>query len=266
MGLSADFLIEELRHARLSRGLNQEEFGKLINYSGSHVSAVETGQRAPKPEYVAAVDRALQTGGIFTRLLRKVHQYDVAPPWLREWIDIEQQAAVLRWYELAWVPGLLQTEAYARAVFRSDCQLTDAEIEARVARRLDRQARLTGENPPQLFVALDETLLHRPIGGPAVMREQLYHLARLNTEERRIRIHVVPSSVGAYIGLDGPFVLATMSDGEEVAYLGNWLGGTLLVRPSDVASVWQHWEATLAEALTLQQSTDLMIEVAKSWI
>lgn len=173
---------------------------------------------------------------------------------------------MLRWYELAWVPGLLQTEAYARAVFGADGQLTAEEIEARVADRLSRQARLTGEHPPQLIVVLDETLLRRPVGGPAVMREQVYHLARLNAEDRRIRIYVVRTSVGACIGLDGAFILATLPGGEEVAYLGDRIAGRVTERMADIVLVRQHWEETLAEALTLQQSTDLMIEVAKSWM
>ncbi|MFF5069749.1 helix-turn-helix transcriptional regulator [Micromonospora olivasterospora] len=262
---AAEILLDELRHARTSRGLSQDEFGRLINYSGTHVSAVETGTRPPTADYVAAIDRALQTGGMFTRLLDRLSDLDADPPWLREWITYEQQARALRWYEVAWIPGLLQTEAYARAVFGSDGRLSVAEVETRVAARLTRQKILSGDDPLQLVVIVDETALRRPVGGAAVMREQLFHLVHLNQSSRRVRIHVVPQEVGAYAGLDGPFVIATLPDLTDIGYLDNRLQGQIVERVAAVSALREQWEATLAEALTLQQSTDLILELAKSW-
>jgi transcriptional regulator with XRE-family HTH domain len=262
---AAEFLLDELRHIRLSMKLNQDDFGKLINYSGSHVSAVEVGTRPPKEDYLAAIDKRFNTGGLFVRLFKKVIESDTAPPWLRKVINVEQQATFLRWFELAWVPGLLQTEAYARAIFATDGRLAVEEIEVRVAARLKRQERLFGEAPPQLVAVLDEAVLHRAVGGAAVMREQLFHLVRLNEEHHRTRIHVVPSIVGAYPGLAGPFIIATLPEREEVVFLDNRLQGQMVERPDDVAEVRNHWEDTLAEALTLAQSTELLSKVAKTW-
>jgi transcriptional regulator with XRE-family HTH domain len=262
---AAEFLLDELRHVRLSMKLNQDDFGKLINYSGSHVSAVEIGTRPPKEDYLAAIDKRLDTGGLFIRLLKKVIDSDNEPPWLRKVINVEQQATSLRWFELAWVPGLLQTEPYARAIFAADGRLTSEEVEVRVAARMKRQERLSGEAPPQLVAVLDEAVLHRAIGGSAVMREQLFHLVRVNEERRRTRIHIVPSSVGAYPGLGGPFIIATLPGREEVVFLDNRLQGQMVERPDDLAEVRNHWEDTLAEALTLSQSTELLSKVAKTW-
>ncbi|WP_433344283.1 helix-turn-helix domain-containing protein [Micromonospora sp. CA-111912] len=262
---AAEILLDELRHARTSRGMNQDEFGKTISYSGTHISAVETGTRPPTDDYVAAVDKALKTGGMFARLLERLSELDAAPLWLREWITFEQQARALRWYEVAWVPGLLQTEGYARGVFTSDGRLSAQEVENRVAKRLARQGILAGEDPPQLIAIVDDAVLRRPVGGAAVMREQLFHLAHLNQDSRRVRIHVVPSGVGAYAGLDGPFVIATLPGLVDVCYLDNRLQGQVIERSSEIAVVREQWEATLAEALTLQQSTELILEVAKSW-
>ncbi|HEY0697539.1 MAG TPA: helix-turn-helix transcriptional regulator, partial [Micromonospora sp.] len=210
---AAEILRDELRHARTARELSQEEFGRLIRYSGTHVSSVETGSRPPTDDYLAAVDRALATGGLFARLLPRLSELDSAPLWVREWIEIEQQSKALRWYEMAWVPGLLQTEGYARAVFATDGRLSAEEIEARVAARLARQRMLFGDSPPHFVGIVDEAVLRRAVGGSAVMREQLFHLVRLNEEHRRVRIHVVPASVGAYSGLDGPLVIATLPEG-----------------------------------------------------
>ncbi|WP_089154747.1 helix-turn-helix domain-containing protein [Micromonospora sp. NBS 11-29] len=266
MGMTgAEVLLDELRYARASRGLSQDDFGKLISYSGTHVSAVETGSRPPTGDYAAAIDRALKTGGMFVRLLDRLSDLDAAPLWLREWITYEQQARRLRWCEVAWVPGLLQTEAYARAVFGSDGRISADEVETRVAKRVARQQILAGDDPPHLVAVLDDAVLRRPVGGPAVMREQLFHLARLNEDRRRVRIHVVPRGVGAYAGLDGPFVVATLADLIDVGYLDNRLRGQVVERAAEVAALREQWEAILAEALTLQQSTELMMEVAKSW-
>ncbi|WBB49842.1 helix-turn-helix transcriptional regulator [Verrucosispora sp. WMMA2044] len=261
----AEILLDELRRARSSRGLSQDDFGKLISYSGTHVSAVETGTRPPTGDYVAGIDRALRTGGIFARLLERLSDLDAAPLWLREWITLEQQARALRWYEVAWVPGLLQTEEYARAVFGTDGRLTAQEVETRVAARLTRQQVLSGDDPPQLIAVVDDSVLRRPVGGAAVMREQLFRLARFNQDSRRVRIHIVPQGVGAYAGLDGPFVIATLSGFVDVGYLDNRLQGQVVERAVEVAALREQWEATLAEALTLHQSTELILEVAKSW-
>ncbi|MEO3745209.1 helix-turn-helix transcriptional regulator [Plantactinospora sp. B5E13] len=266
MGMSAaEFLLDELRHVRLALNLSQEEFGKLINYSGSHVGSVENGSRAPKEDYLAAIDKHFHTGGIFVRMLRKVIVFDVVPPWFREWARNELRAVFLRWFELAFVPGLLQTEAYARAVVSADNRLTPEQVDVLVADRLKWQARLDDKSLAQVVTVLDEAVLHRAIGGAAVMREQLLHLARLNQEHPRVRIQVVPATVGAYPGLDGPLIIATLPENDEVVYLESRIKGQVLSRPDDVAEVRKHWEDILAEALPPTQSTELILEVAERW-
>lgn len=200
-------------------GHEQDDFGKLINYSGSHVSAVETGQRPPRPEYLAAVDQALQTGGIFTRLMGQLASLDSAPVWLRDWIVIERETTSLRWYEPAFVPGLLQTENYARATLRAGGLLTPDEVEQRVMSRLERQDILTRERPPQFVAVLDEAVLRRTVSGDrSLMAEQLEHLAKC-AEQPHAQILVVPAEVGVYPGLQGGFILAALSDGSVAAHL-----------------------------------------------
>ena len=115
MGTATDYVLGELRLFRASVSLSQDEFGRRIGYSGSHVSSVETGCRPPTKEYMGAIDSHFDTGGRFERMLRELAPLDVNPTWLREWIEFEREATTLRWFELAYVPGLLQTERYARA-------------------------------------------------------------------------------------------------------------------------------------------------------
>ncbi|RFS45057.1 hypothetical protein D0Q02_18710 [Micromonospora craniellae] len=138
-------------------------------------------------------------------------------------------------------------------------------MEQRASARLERQAVLTGERPPQLVAVLDEHVLRRPVGGPLVMREQLRRLVKLATEQPRVRLHVVPASVGAYPGVAGAFVLATLPGGEDVAYLDDQLKGQVIDDTEDVLAIRASWEAIQGEALPPRQSIELLTEVAESW-
>ncbi|WP_307871054.1 helix-turn-helix transcriptional regulator [Micromonospora sp. C51] len=254
-------LIEELRHMRAARRVTQEDLARAINYSPSTVAMVETEARKPPPNFWELVDGALDTGGTFVRMLARLG----SPQWMREWEANERQATVLRSFQHTVVPGLLQTSAYARALFRSVGLYDDAEVERRVEARLARQAVLTGERPPQLVTVLDEHVLRRPVGGPVVMREQLWRLVKLATEHARVRLHVVPASVGAYPGVAGAFVLATLPSGEDVAYLDDQLKGQVIDHTEDVLAIRASWEAIQGEALPPRQSIELLTEVAESW-
>lgn len=264
-GSAASFLIGELRRARTGRGLSQEELGKAINYSGSLVSAVELGQQRPSADYLNRVDKVLNTGGLFTRMLEELVALDRAQPWLRGWRAIEREAAELRWYEPLHVPGLLQTEAYARAVFSSGNLLGLDEVEKRVAERMQRQQILSDEHPPHVVVVIDEIVLRRSVGGPRVMRDQLLHLARIAEEHQRVRLHVVPLSAGEYPGLNGPFIIATLPGGDDVVYLDSHVRGQELDASAEVQRVWRIWEASLGEAMTPRQSAEMLREVAQIW-
>jgi len=200
MGIVAEYVVDELRFARTSRDLSQEDFGKLINYSASHVSSVETGQRPPTPPYVAAIDEAFKTGGMYTRMLEKLARLEIAPPWLREWIEFEREADTLRWYELAYVPGLLQTERYARATLAGG-RFTNDEIAQAVASRLDRQAILDRDDPPQLIVVLDVAVLKRPV--PPDRRSPVPYYSSPTPSSRVPATRLTPPATTSQISLFG---------------------------------------------------------------
>lgn len=241
--------------------MTQEELARTVNYSPSTVAMVETGARKPPPDFWERVDVALDTGGAFARMLARLG----SPQWMREWEANERQATVLRSFEPIVVPGLLQTAAYARALFRSVGLFDEPEVEQRAEARLARQAVLTGERPPQLVAVLDEHVLRCPVGGPVVMREQLLRLVKVATAHTRVRLHIVPASVGAYPGVAGAFVLAPLPTGEDVVYLDDQLKGQVIDHTGGVLAVRSAWESIQGEALPLQQSIDLLTEVAKSW-
>lgn len=259
-----EFITSELRQARIRAGLSQEDLAKRINYSASHVSGVETGQRPPKADYLAAMDEALQTGGMFGRMLRRASLVEGTPPWLRAWIDSECEATLLRWYEPAYVPGILQTEAYARMTL-ADSLLTAEEIDQRVASRLGRQAILTRDHPCQVVAVLDVMVLRRPFKGhPELMGEQLAHLVK-TAELPHVQILVVPEDAGLYPALQGGFILATLSDGSVLAHLDHQVRAQVVEQADDVATLQRQWEAVRGEALSRRQSLNLIKEAAQTW-
>jgi transcriptional regulator with XRE-family HTH domain len=258
------FLREQLRRARQARGLSQEELGKLLNYSSSQVSAVETGERPVPADYLARVDQVLDTGGLFTAMLELI-RFHAAPDWFRPWEEIEREAIALRWYDPTVIPGLLQTEGYARAMLGTIDELTAEQVEARVVSRLARQAVLAADPRPQLVAVVEEHTLRRQVGDRAVMHEQLERLLTVSAEPH-IQVRVVPADAPWHIGLHGPFILARLGNGAELAHLDNQLRGQTVDSPNDVATLERRWETVTAEVLPQRQSVRLIEEVAKSWI
>ncbi|WFE46477.1 helix-turn-helix transcriptional regulator [Verrucosispora sp. WMMD1129] len=257
------FLRDQLRRARKVRGLSQEELSKMINYSTSAVSAMEIGPNQLSADYLARFDKVLETGGLFVGMLELIRLH-AEPDWFRPWGEIEREAVALRWYDPAVVPGLLQTEAYARAMLRAGPPLTDEQIEKRVLARMTRQEVLAREEPPQLVAVLDEQVLRRQVGERATMREQLEHLLAVS-DRPHVQVRIIPAETPWYVGLNGPFVLARLADGTEVAHLDNQLRGHTVDGPNDLAALGRRWETVAGEALPHRQSARLIEEVAKSW-
>ncbi|WP_433388499.1 DUF5753 domain-containing protein [Micromonospora sp. KLBMP9576] len=186
------------------------------------------------------------------------------PIWFRPWQEIEREAVSLRSYESVVLPGLLQTEAYGRAVLTGGGLFPRGDVERHLASRLARQGILRQDEPPLFTAVIDEAVLRRPVGGRATMCEQLRALVAACAEPH-VRVHVVPSSVGAYAGLNGPFVLADSRDHRLAGYLDNQLQGQLVSDPGDIAAMMTAWENVRGEALSHWQSVDLITEVAESW-
>jgi transcriptional regulator with XRE-family HTH domain len=257
------FLLGELRRARSVAGLSQEDLGKTINYSASLVSAVENGQRPPSRDYLVAVDGALHTGGLFERLLSGLVSIDQAPVWFRDWLIIEREATLIRWFEPLVLPGLLQTEAYARAIVSGAGLLDEAKIEQVVVTRMERQRVLSAPKPPVLIALIDEGVLRRWVGDPMTMAAQCGHLID-RAAEPNIQVHVVPASAGPHAGLAGPFILAKGRD-FETAHLDTPWQAQIIDRRDAVDTLIERWETIRGEALPTRQSIDLMEEVAKTW-
>nr|MDT0659685.1 helix-turn-helix transcriptional regulator [Micromonospora sp. DSM 115978] len=265
MGISPlEYLIRELRRRRVAAGLSQKQLAEKCFCSDTHVSGVETGSRPVTLKYLTLVDSALELGNYFQTMWEEMVRDGDAPVWLRKWIEYERQATALRWYEHAFVPGLLQTEAYARAVFTAS-QLTPAEVDKKVAERIARQDVLVRESaPPQLFAVIDQLVLHRVCGGPEVMAEQVEHLMTC-AEQPNIQLLIVPQERGIYSGLAGSFILADLPDASRAGYVDNQLEAHIVLQPDAVAKLGVSWDNVRSEALPRSSTLELLKEAAKTW-
>lgn len=261
---TSDLIREQLRRMRTAAGLTQEEYGRRANYAPSTVSAVELGTRSLEELYLTRADMVLGTGDLFVSLLRLAAR-DGEPIWFRPWLDAERTATQLRSFQPNLIPGLLQTEAYARAVIRGDVTLTDEQVETLVAARLARQAILDREQPPQFTAVIDEAALHRfTEEHAAMMVEQLTHLID-RARQPNVNVHVIPRQVGLHVGLEGPFVLAWSEEGGWVGFQDNQLGGTVAERTVEVETLLVRWESVRSVALPTWQSIQLIKDVMKPW-
>jgi len=256
-----------LRYYREQAGLSRTELARQISKSVSLVQAIELGQRAATPDVTEDLEAALATGGALTRLRTEIGDglsYQAYPSWFADWPGKEAAASAIRSFELAVVPGLLQTEDYARALFRTRLKITDEQIEEWVAARMARQAILARDDPPMVWVVLDEGVLRRQVGGRHVMCEQVNRLI-VTAGRPNIVIEVVPASAGAYLGLQGPFVIADFEDAPSVGYQEMMVGAQPLEDAEQVASLDFTWNTLRSEALPRAASLALLEEAAKSW-
>jgi transcriptional regulator with XRE-family HTH domain len=239
----------ELRHYRQTAGLTQARLSELIHFSESLISGVETGQTPASPEFAAACDDALNTGGALLRTLdwRKGQRF---PSWFN-WPRYEAEATALRTFELSVVYGLLQTEDYARALLDDDTA---------VSARMERQSILTREDPPPplLVVLIDESVLSRRVGDSKVMRDQLEHL--VTSVSKRVSIQVVPAE--AHDGISGSFVVATLSDRSEVAYVETATRGMTTGDRNDINILTESFASIQSRALPVDMSIDLIARTA----
>lgn len=186
------------------------------------------------------------------------------PAWFRQWAEIEREAKAMRSFELSWVPGLFQTEAYARATLEGE-DLTPEEVDQLATGRIARQSILRRDRPPLLVAVIDAGVLYRSAyGDRELMREQCNYLAEC-AELRSVQVHMVPTSVGMYPGLGGPFSIAEMPEGGRVAHVDGQGEAQVTEKTSAIATLERRWERIRGEALPRVQSLELIREAAASW-
>lgn len=239
----------QLRRLREARGITREAAGYAIRASESKISRMELGRVSFKTRDVedlltlyGVTDEAERAA--LLSLVKEAnlagwwHSYsDVLPSWFPTYVGLEGAASLIRVYEVQFVHGLLQTEEYARAVVRRGMRdASEADVERRVALRLERQKYLVSEHAPELHIVLDEAALRRPYGDRDVMRGQLQHLIEMS-ERPNVRLQVMPFSFGGHSGESGAFTLLSFpeSDLADIVYVEQLTSALYLDKPEDVA-------------------------------
>ena len=262
----------QLRRLREARGITREAAGYSIRASESKISRMELGRVSFKTR---DVEDLLTLYGISDEAERESllslareanvagwwHSYtDVLPSWFPTYVGLEGAASLIRVYEVQFVHGLLQTEEYARAVVRRGMKgASPADMERRVALRLERQKHLLADNAPELHIVLDEAALRRPYGDRDVMRGQLQHLIDIS-ERPNVRLQVMPFSFGGHSGESGAFTILSFPDADlsDVVYLEQLTSALYLDKREDVAQYEQALKELQQDSPGPDESRDLL--------
>ncbi|MFK0116929.1 Scr1 family TA system antitoxin-like transcriptional regulator [Streptomyces sp. NPDC090994] len=252
-----------LRQQREAAGLTQQQLADLALMTRSHIAHIEAGRRMPSLQDAQRLDAVLNTGNVLSTFLPGEE------PAVADYFEavrlLEQQAVMIREFALSFVPGILQTERYARAVLdRSFPRVSTEECDKRVVTRLQRAKILDDPLTPAVWALLDESVLHRRIGGPDVMAEQIGHLVQL-AEAGRIQLHVVPFTTGGHPLLNNMLTLMWFKDQPPVAYGEGLYMGKLHDAPSVVQELQHRFDFTLGNALPLRETLALLRATARDY-
>jgi transcriptional regulator with XRE-family HTH domain len=243
-------LAAAVRRYRKLAGHTQAQLAAMIPCSDKTISAIETGRDRPSREMIVAVEAALGLPPDALIDLYDLLDAESLPSWMRDWLVEERQATSLRNFELAIIPGLLQTEEYARALLNGN----DAAVQA----RMERQTILTNDAPPTLRCVLDEAVLYRNKGGTQAMHNQLKHLAESVSE--KLTVQIIRSEVSPR--LSGAFWLGIVH-GRAVAYVETAVRGIVTSSHDDIANLEDAWETIRTYALPQQESLDFIQRTAE---
>ena len=268
----------QLRRLREAANLTPDQAGYEIRASRSKISRVEHGRVGFKERDVSDL---LSLYGVTDprereRMLALAQQAnnqgwwakydDIMPDWFGSYVGLEQATSLIRTFELQFVPGLFQTEDYARSVTMLGHRSAPAdEIEHRVSLRMQRQKILHLDDSPRIWAVIDESALHRPLGGVEAMRAQLRHLIEV-TEYPRVTLQVMPFSRGGHPAAGGSFTVLRFGEPDlpDIVYLEQLTSALYLDRRDEVDHYMEVMNRLSAEADTPADSARLLEQIAKS--
>ncbi len=255
---------ERLRTLRDARGWTQDELGVRTGYSGTHISAVETGRRSPTPRFSTSCDKALGTGDQLERQGRAVRS-DSLLEGFPEFVAHEAKAAEIRLYEVGVIPGLLQTAQYAAALTAGAVKrgaITPEQAEERLALITARQASLNRTPPPLVFAVIDESCLRRPIGDSSIMDAQFARLSEF-AELPNTVVQVAPFDIGTRRPFDLPVTVLTLPDRSLMSYAESAQQGHLERESAFVLPMLTAYHQLQAEALSQAASVAMISTLRK---
>ncbi|MFE7540133.1 helix-turn-helix domain-containing protein [Streptomyces platensis] len=256
-----------LRSSREARGWTQDDLAERMEYSSTHISAVETGRKPPTLRFSRSADRTFSTEGTadtFERQWREIRHGSLLEGF-PEYVGHEGRAAEIRLYEVGVVPGLLQTPKYASVLAGSAVKrgaITPEQADERVSLIAERQAALVRTRPPLIFVVLDESCIRRPIGGPAVMDAQFARLLEF-AELPNTVVQVAPFAMGERRPFNQPLYVLTLPDRQLMSYAESAHRGHLERESTSVLPILTAYHQLQAEALSQAASVDMINQLRK---
>ncbi|MET9482513.1 helix-turn-helix transcriptional regulator [Streptomyces sp. NPDC006638] len=240
------------------RRMENSEVGLKLPYVRLLLTAY--GVRAPEAEEFVELVKAANKPGWW-------HRYrDALPSWFSAYVSLEDEARLIRTYEPHYVPGLLQTEEYARAVLSAGAHRNPTELERRVALRAKRQQLLTKADAPILWILMEEAVLRRPVGGVDVMRGQIDRLIELASRPN-VTLQIMPFSIGPHLGAFGPFHLFRfdLPDLPDIVYTENLTGAVYMDQRPDVAAYLEVLDTMAVHASGVDGTRDFLQGIRKEF-
>lgn len=243
---------------RVAAGLTQAQLADRVGHQVETIASIEQGRRALLPELARRLDGLLETKGALETAVGNMPEVDLIPAWVEEYLDLEREALALSWYDNQVLPGLLQTEPYARAVFRNRIPVfAEDEIAIQTTGRLKRQEILHRTTPPTISFVVWEPVLMLQLLDDQGHAEQLNHL-RTCAALPGICLQVLPLHHRTHAGLDGPFILLETPDYQHVAYSETQRGSLLVTDPDEVSILAQKYAMLRAQALSPEDTVGLL--------
>ncbi|MFJ2824317.1 helix-turn-helix domain-containing protein [Streptomyces toxytricini] len=250
----------QLKMWRESAGLDRAKFGQRMGYGPNLIYKIERGTRIPRPEFLDKADEVLGAGGKIAAMKADVEKARY-PKKVRDLAELEAKAVEIGAYDNVVVPGLLQTEEYARALYaQRRPAYSEDEVERLVAARLARQEVIRRHPAPLLTVVQEETVLRRPIGGKMVLRNQLEYLLQVGGM-RHVEIQVMPTAAVEHAGLAGSLKVMRLKDGTTVGHNEVQLVSRLITDPKEVQLLDVRYGMIRAQALTPRESLTFIEKV-----
>lgn len=235
--------------------------GRLANEvpcDKSLVYKIMNASRIPSRAFAEGCDRAFNAGGRFVRHWKWAIKY-AFPAWFQRYVELEMEAVSLRIFNSQWIPGLLQTEDYARTLLQIG---RPQDLEGLVTLRMERQTILTRKHPPSLWVVLDEGVLRRDVAPVDVMRAQLERLLTLAKDPRHV-VQIIPSRIKGYPGSGSPYSILAFDEGADVVHVDGFPRSYLLAEPADVSAAVRAYDLLKATACPPDESLALIDSVLK---
>ncbi|MEU1492136.1 helix-turn-helix transcriptional regulator [Streptomyces sp. NPDC005776] len=243
---------------RVAAGLTQAQLADHVSVQVETVASIEQGRRALLPDLARRMDELLETKGALATAVENMPEVDLVPAWAEQYMDLEREALALSWYDNQVLPGLLQTEAYARAVFRNRVPVfSEEKIAIQTASRLERQEILHRSAPPTISFVIWEPVLLLQLLDDEAHAGQLRHL-RTCAALPGVSLQVLPLSHRAHAGLDGPFTLLETPDYQQVAYSETQRGSLLVSDPDEISILSQKYAMLRAQALSPEDTLGLL--------